>query len=110
MTDVMNDLVSEPAGFRFTVVGFGAWMVGMLSQLDITQVLGFIGLVVGLLIQIAAYYRNRRTQMLQEEADKRSKEAHDRAKEADEREKALHDLQKKLLEKQIAELDKPDNE
>jgi hypothetical protein len=93
----MQDFVSEPIGFRFTLAGGGAWIVGLLSQLDITQVLGFIGIVVGILIQIAAYYRNRKSLSIQEAADTR-------AKEADERGKLLHDLQRELLLNQIAEI------
>lgn len=87
----MNDLISEPMGFKFTVAGFTTWLASILQGMDLTQVIGFIGLVIGLVIQLVSYYRNRKS-------DQREKEADDRAK-------AQYDLQMKVLAKELLEVE-----
>lgn len=95
----MNDFVSEPVGFRFTLGGFSAWFISMLAQYDLTQVVGFIGLVIGLAIQVVSWYRNNKSYKVQEEAEKR-------AKEADDRDKLQYELQMRILAKQLAEIER----
>ena len=64
----------------------------------ITQVAGFIGLVIGLAIQISSWFRNRKTLKLEEQAE-------DRARLADDRDKAQYELQMKVLAKQLIEIE-----
>jgi predicted histidine transporter YuiF (NhaC family) len=59
--------------------------------MDLTQVIGFIGLVIGLVIQLVSYYRNRKSDL--------------RAKEADDRSKAQYDLQMIVLARELQELE-----
>lgn len=91
-------IVNEPLGFKITVGSFGAWLVSYLNSFDFAQVVGFIGLVVGLVIQVASFYRNRKADKLQMEANRRGIEA-------DERAKKEHELNMALLTKQLAKLD-----
>ena len=95
----MQSLINEPLGFKFTITGFSAWFISLLAQYDLTQVVGFIGLVIGLAIQIASWYRNNKTYKVQEEVERR-------AKEADDRDKAQYDLQMRVLAKQLAEIER----
>lgn len=76
----MQSMLSDEAGFKYTVGGFTTWLVSMVNNIDITQMLGFVGLVIGLVIQIASFIRNHK---------------------ADERAKLQHDLQMKLLQKEL---------
>jgi hypothetical protein len=73
-------LFSDETGIKFTVGGFATWFISLVNNVDITQMLGFVGLVIGLVIQIASFKRQRS---------------------ADERAKLQHELQMKLLEKEI---------
>ena len=95
----MNDLISEPMGFKYTVVGFSAWFVSLLNNVDITQIIGFIGLIIGLAIQVASWLRNKQRDKIQDEVDKR-------AIEADERDKIQYNLQMQVLSKQLADIEK----
>ena len=88
----MNDLVNEPFGFKVSMTGGVAWVASLLQGIDLTQMLGFVALVVGVFIQIVSYYRNTR-------ADRR-------AIEADERDKLQYDLQMRVLAKELAEIEK----
>lgn len=94
-----TSIINEPLGFKITVGSFSAWLISILNNLDFAQVVGFIGLVVGLAIQVASYYRNRKADKIQIEASQRSIEA-------DERNKKEHELQMALLQKQLAQMDK----
>jgi hypothetical protein len=88
----MNDLMNEPFGFKVSMTGGVAWVASLLQGIDLTQMLGFVALVVGVFIQIVSYYRNTR-------ADRR-------AIEADERDKLQYDLQMRVLAKELAEIEK----
>lgn len=79
---MMHNLLGEESGIRYTVGGFATWFVSWQNNIDITQMLGFVGLILGLVIQIASFRRNKK---------------------ADERAKIEHDLQVELLKKQIAD-------
>lgn len=92
----MQQLLSEPMGIKYTIGGFIVWFF---TNVDITQVLGFVGLVIGLVIQFASFIRNRKMEKLQDEADKRSREA-------DERDKLQYDLQMRVLAKELAKIEK----
>ena len=85
---MMHNLLSEESGIKYTVGGFVTWFVSRVNEIDVTQMLGFCALVVGLVIQIASHIRGIK-------ADARAREADDRAK-------IEHDLQVELLKKQIA--------
>lgn len=87
----MNDLFNEPMGFKFTVVGFTTWLTSLMQGMDLTQVIGFVGLVIGLVIQLVSYYRNRKSDL--------------RAKEADDRSRAQYDLQMIVLAKELLEIE-----
>lgn len=84
----MNSLVTEPVGFKFTLAGFSAWAYSVLQGIDLTQVIGFFTLIIGIVIQVVAYYRQRK--------------ADERAKEADKRDKIKYELEVELLQRQIA--------
>lgn len=95
----MQDLINEPMGFKMTIGGFTAWFVSTLAQYDLTQVVGFIALVIGLAIQISSWLRNRKTLKLEEQAAQR-------ALEADNRDKMQYDLQMRVLAKQLEEIER----
>lgn len=95
----MQDFINEPMGFKFTIGGFAAWFLSTVAQYDITQVVGFIGLVIGLAIQISSWFRNRKTLKLEEQAEQR-------AQEADNRDKLQYDLQMRVLAKQLEEIER----
>lgn len=84
----MNNLVTEPVGFKFTLAGFFAWGYSVLQGVDLTQVIGFFTLIIGIVIQVVAYYRQRK--------------ADERAKEADKRDKIKYELEVELLQRQLA--------
>jgi hypothetical protein len=88
----MNEVMNEPFGFKVSMTGGVAWVASLLQGIDLTQMLGFVALVVGVFIQIVSYYRNTR-------ADRR-------AIEADERDKLQYDLQMRVLAKELAEIEK----
>ena len=88
----MNESVNEFFGFKVSMAGGLTWLTSMLQGVDLTQMLGFVALVLGLFIQIISFYRNKK-------ADQRSKEA-------DDRDKMQHDLEMKLLARQLAEIEK----
>ena len=90
----MNNLITEPVGFKFTIAGFLAWGYSVLQGIDLTQAIGFLTLIIGFVIQVVSYIRNRR-------ADRREKEADDRAREADARDRIRHDLEMQLLQQQL---------
>ena len=81
----MHNLLSEEFGIRYTVGGFTTWFVSWQNNIDITQMLGFVGLVLGLVIQVASFRRNKK---------------------ADERAKQHHELQMRILQKELSEGDK----
>lgn len=83
--------MNEPFGFKVMVGGFATWFMSLVQGFDLTQVIGFIALVVGVFIQIVSYARNTR-------ADNRSIEADDRAK-------TKHDLEMKVLERELQEVE-----
>lgn len=87
----MNAIISEPVGFKFTLGGFSTWFASMLQGADLTQVIGFIALVVGLVIQLVSFYRNKKSEV--------------RAKEADDRDKMQYDLQMRVLAKELQEVE-----
>ena len=87
----MNALITEPVGFRFTLGGFSTWFASMMQGADLTQVIGFIALVVGLVIQVVSFYRNKKSEQ--------------RAKEADDRHRLQYDLQMKVLAKELQEIE-----
>jgi hypothetical protein len=87
----MNDLVNEPFGFKVSMAGGAAWIASLLQGIDLTQMLGFVALVVGVFIQIISYFRNTN-------ADKRDREADDRAK-------IKYDLEMKVLAKELQEIE-----
>lgn len=95
----MKEILSEPMGFKYTVGGFAAWFYSIINNVDITQVIGFVGLVIGLAIQISSWVRNRKMDKLQDAADVRSRAA-------DDRDKAQYDLQMKVLSKQLADIER----
>jgi uncharacterized membrane protein len=78
-------MLNDDAGIKFTVGGFATWFVSLVNNVDVTQMLGFVGLVIGLVIQIASFIRNKK---------------------ADERAKLQHDLQMRILQKELSEGDK----
>jgi tetrahydromethanopterin S-methyltransferase subunit E len=88
----MNDLISEPMGFKFTVGGFTTWLASLVQGADLTQTIGFIALLIGLVIQVVSFYRNNKTEQ--------------RAKEADDRDKAQYELQMRILAKELHEIEK----
>jgi putative Mn2+ efflux pump MntP len=69
MKQVGVDVVSEATGFKVLLAGTVSWMGSAAANLDWAQVAGFIVAVVGLVMQIAAFKRNRL-------ADKRERERH----------------------------------
>jgi hypothetical protein len=77
--------MNETFGFKISMTGGATWIASMLQGVDLTQVLGFVALVLGLFIQIVSYIRNKK---------------------ADERSKQQHDLEMKLLARQLAEIEK----
>jgi hypothetical protein len=81
----MQSMLNDDAGIKFTVGGFATWFISLLNNIDLTQMLGFVGLVIGLVIQIASFVRNHK---------------------ADERAKLQHDLQMKVLQKELQGDDK----
>lgn len=92
----MNDTMNEPFGFKVLLTGFATWITSMLQGFDVTQVLGFVAVVLGLFIQIVSYFRNKK-------ADQREKEADARARDADNRAKAQYDLQMQVLASELRE-------
>ena len=88
----MKDLISEPSGFKFTVTGFITWFTSLMQGVDLTQAIGFVALVIGLVIQVVSFYRNR-------QSDKREHDADNRAK-------AQYDLQMIVLAKELQEIEK----
>jgi HAMP domain-containing protein len=94
----MQELLSEPMGFKYTIGGFTAWFFSLVNNVDVTQMLGFVGLVIGLAIQVSSWFRNRKADRLQDESDAREREA-------DARDIRQYDLQMKVLAKELQELD-----
>lgn len=88
---MMKDLVSEPTGFKFLIGGFSTWIASLIQGADLTQVIGFIALVVGLVIQLVSFHRNNKAQH--------------REKEADDRSKVKYDLEMRVLAKELAEIE-----
>lgn len=88
----MHSLLNDQSGIKYTVGGFTTWYLSWKNDFDITQMLGFVGLVIGLVIQIASFIR--------------TKKADERAKQQDERSKQYHELQMRLLQKELSEGDK----
>lgn len=78
----MQTVLHDHAGFKFTVGGFFTWFISLVNSADFTQMLGFVGLVIGLVIQIASFIRNKK---------------------ADERAKQHHELQMRILQKELSE-------
>jgi hypothetical protein len=74
-------MLNDDAGIKFTVGGFATWFISLLNNVDVTQMLGFVGLVIGLVIQIASFKRQRK---------------------ADERAKLQHELQMRVLQKELS--------
>ena len=83
--------MNEPFGFKVMVGGFATWFMSLVQGFDLTQVIGFIALVVGVFIQIVSYARNTR--------------ADNRDIEADERNKLQYDLQMKILARELQEIE-----
>jgi hypothetical protein len=77
----MQSMLNDDAGIKFTVGGFATWFISLLNNVDVTQMLGFVGLVIGLVIQIASFKRQRK---------------------ADERAKLQHELQMRVLQKELS--------
>jgi hypothetical protein len=84
----MPHILSDEAGIRYTVGGFITWFISFKNNIDVTEMLGFVGLVIGLLIQFAAHRRN--------------KKADERARQQDERAKLQHELQMRVLQKELS--------
>ena len=78
----MQSMLSDDAGIKFTVGGFATWFISLVNNADFTQMLGFVGLVIGLVIQIASFMRNKK---------------------ADERAQLQHELQMRVLQKELLE-------
>lgn len=78
----MQSMLNDDAGIKFTVGGFATWFVSLLNNVDVTQMLGFVGLVIGLVIQIASFIRTKK---------------------ADERARQHHELQMQILQRQLSE-------
>lgn len=78
----MHSMLNDQAGFKYTVGGFIAWFFSLLNNIDVTQMLGFVGLVIGLVIQIASFIRTYK---------------------ADQRAKQHHELQMQILQRQLSE-------
>lgn len=87
----MNEAMNEPFGFKVLITGGITWIASWMQGIDLTQVLGFVAIIVGVFIQIVSYYRNTK-------ADKRDIEADDRAK-------TKHDLEMKVLERELQEVE-----
>lgn len=87
----MNEAMNEPFGFKVLITGGITWIASWMQGIDLTQVLGFVAIIVGVFIQIVSYYRNTR-------ADKRDIEADDRAK-------IKYDLEMRVLAKELAEIE-----
>lgn len=87
----MNEVLNEPFGFKVMVGGFATWITSMLQGVDVTQMLGFVALVIGVFIQIVSYYRNTK--------------ADNRDIQADERAKIKYDLEMRVLAKELAEIE-----
>ena len=83
--------MNEPFGFKVMVGGFATWFMSLLQGINLTEVIGFVVLMIGLVIQVVSFYRNTKT-------DKRSIEA-------DNRDKLQYDLQMKVLAKELAEIE-----
>lgn len=83
--------MNEPFGFKVMVGGFATWFMSLVQGFDLTEVIGFVVLMIGLVIQVVSFYRNTKT-------DKRSIEA-------DNRDKLQYDLQMKVLAKELAEIE-----
>jgi uncharacterized membrane protein HdeD (DUF308 family) len=83
----MNETGYELFGFKVSMTGGITWFASMMQGIDLTQVLGFVALVVGVFIQIVSHIRNKK---------------------ADERAKQQHTLEMKLLTKQLEELEEKD--
>jgi uncharacterized membrane protein len=77
----MQSMLNDESGIKFTVGGFATWFISLLNNIDVTQMLGFVGLVIGLVIQIASFIRNKK---------------------ADDRAKLQHDLQMRVLQKELS--------
>jgi uncharacterized membrane protein len=77
----MQSMLNDESGIKFTVGGFATWFISLLNNIDVTQMLGFVGLVIGLVIQIASFIRNKK---------------------ADDRAKLQHDLQIRVLQKELS--------
>lgn len=83
--------MNEPFGFKVMVGGFATWFMSLVQGINLTEVIGFVVLMIGLVIQVVSFYRNTKT-------DKRSIEA-------DNRDKLQYDLQMKVLAKELAEIE-----
>ena len=83
----MQSMLNDDAGIKFTVGGFATWLISLLNNVDVTQMLGFVALVIGLVIQVASHIRGTR---------------------ADARAKIEHDLQIRILQKELSELSEGD--
>ena len=87
----MNHTINEPLGFKMSLLGFATWFASLLQGVDLTQMLGFVALVVGVFIQIVSFYRNKK-------ADQRDKEADDRAK-------IKHNLEMQVLARELQHIE-----
>ena len=83
--------MNEPFGFKVMVGGFATWFMSLVQGFNLTEVIGFVVLMIGLVIQVVSFYRNTKT-------DKRSIEA-------DNRDKLQYDLQMKILARELQEIE-----
>ena len=83
--------MNEPFGFKVMVGGFATWFMSLVQGINLTEVIGFVVLMIGLVIQVVSFYRNTKT-------DKRSIEA-------DNRDKLQYDLQMKILARELQEIE-----
>lgn len=87
----MNHTLNEPFGFKVLMTGGVTWIASWMQGIDLTQVLGFVAIIVGVFIQIVSHFRNKR--------------ADDREREADDRAKTKHDLEMRVLAKELQEIE-----
>lgn len=84
-----SEYVTESFGLKTIVLGFGGNIVATLAEINWMTILTILLMIGGAVIQVLAYFRGRRTEL--------------REKEAERREKEKHDLEVALLRKQLEE-------
>ena len=77
MNNPTSEYVTESFGLKTIILGFGGNIVATLAEINWMTILTVLLMIGGAVIQVLAYFRGRRTELREKEAEHRDKEKHD---------------------------------